>query len=558
MLELCGKENLHKLKENYSRSQTVQEACERIEDTHPGKLHVRFPSYSCNRVDINLLRSDLGDTGHECKKCGKDFCTFSSFWIHVVDEHEPLECAETYNDPFPLVSKEAFNFLEKFYECIEKGKPFSSSAPLTTTSDSTGNRNIDSTEKPYNCKVCGKSPRSLSCLRRHARTHTDGKPYECHQCGKTFPRLALLTLHAKMHSAERPVQCMEGEKTFSRSDHLVKQRGIPKRQYECKECGKGFLKSIHLIRHRRIHGGQRPYECKECSKTFCHLSHLRRHTRTHTGEKPHECEECGKPFSRFADLKEHRKIHTGERLYKCTECEKTFSESGRLTSHRAVHTRERLYQYQECGNTFSQSRPLKLHRRIHTGERPDKCQECGKTFSRSSQLTEHRRIHRGERPYECEECGETFIQSYDLTEHRRVHIGERRYECQDYTRNRKGIHSGLYVDFPTGRGMLAPNVGLRHGGISDKESVSIIMPPRDEDISPDIPTQSCASLKPDPADKPPLGEPSIPRPMYTSLKIYHSEINHDNNYLTPEEEADFKGEGAKYHSLDWSPPLPLA
>ncbi|XP_006894088.1 PREDICTED: butyrophilin-like protein 2-like [Elephantulus edwardii] len=90
----------------------------------------------------------------------------------------------------------------------------------------------------------------------------------------------------------------------------------------------------------------------------------------------------------------------------------------------------------------------------------------------------------------------------------------------------------------------------------DKDSVKT--PTVEEDINQDIPTQSCAPLKVDPADKLPLKEPSFPKALYPTLKILHLETNHDNNYLTPEEEADLKGEAAKYHSLDWPPPVLLA
>ncbi|XP_006898655.1 PREDICTED: zinc finger protein 98-like [Elephantulus edwardii] len=222
MAKLRGKEHLHKLKENCWRSQTVQELCEGIED--PGKMRIRFPSYSCNRVDINLLRSDLGNTDHEY---------------------------------------------------------------------STGKRNIDHVEKPYNCNVCGKCFPSLACLRRHVRTHTDEKPYECHQCGKAFHLLSLLTLHSKFHSGKRPFQCMEG----------------------------------HLTLHRRVHTGERPFKCQDCGKTFSHSKKLTVHRRIHTGERPYKCQDCGKTFSRSDTLTQHKGVHTGERPYACQDCGKAFSDS---------------------------------------------------------------------------------------------------------------------------------------------------------------------------------------------------------------------------------------
>ncbi|XP_006900943.1 PREDICTED: zinc finger protein 556-like [Elephantulus edwardii] len=139
MLKLCDREDQRNIVEADWRSVTLEELCEGSEENSPGKLCIRFPNYSCNHVDMNLLRTDIGESSHACKKCGKDFCTFSSFWIRLVDGHETTEYGNIYRNS-SLDFHEAFNDLNKPYNC-------------------TGNE------------------------KRHARTHRDGKPYEYNQCG---------------------------------------------------------------------------------------------------------------------------------------------------------------------------------------------------------------------------------------------------------------------------------------------------------------------------------------------------------------------------------------
>ena len=152
---------------------------------------------------------------------------------------------------------------------------------------------LRSSEKPYDCKECGKSFKLQGLLTRHQSIHSGEKPYACNECGKSFKRQEYLTKHLRRHGEEKP--------------------------YICVTCRKGFSERSYLTRHIRIHTGEKPYTCSKCGKGFTFKSSLTFHTRIHSGQKPYVCTTCGKTFNQQAHLTTHTRIHTGEKPYTCSE-----------------------------------------------------------------------------------------------------------------------------------------------------------------------------------------------------------------------------------------------
>ncbi|XP_054589837.2 zinc finger protein 724 isoform X1 [Nothobranchius furzeri] len=118
-------------------------------------------------------------------------------------------------------------------------------------------------------------------LKKNKRAHRDERPFKCKLCGKSFNYNNVLTLHIRTHTGERP--------------------------FKCEVCGKGFTKSGDLTRHIRTHTGEKPFRCETCGKCFSQRSSLTDHLRTHTGEKPYPCATCGKCFSLKRNLAYHMK-----------------------------------------------------------------------------------------------------------------------------------------------------------------------------------------------------------------------------------------------------------
>ena len=86
---------------------------------------------------------------------------------------------------------------------------------------------IQTGEKPYLCKICGKSFTRLRSMKDHATIHTGEKPYICETCGKSFRRLRYMKIHTTIHTGTKP--------------------------YICETCGKSFVSSNGLKYHETTH-----------------------------------------------------------------------------------------------------------------------------------------------------------------------------------------------------------------------------------------------------------------------------------------------------------------
>ncbi|NXG87115.1 ZN674 protein, partial [Stercorarius parasiticus] len=54
-------------------------------------------------------------------------------------------------------------------------------------------------ERPFQCRLCGKSYGDSSYLAVHQRAHTGARPYRCPRCGKAFARSSTLARHQRVH-----------------------------------------------------------------------------------------------------------------------------------------------------------------------------------------------------------------------------------------------------------------------------------------------------------------------------------------------------------------------
>lgn len=77
-------------------------------------------------------------------------------------------------------------------------------------------------EKPFKCHHCDKSFAVKTGLKNHMKVHT-GEGYKCHICGKVMTRASSLKVHMRIHTNERPYKCRYCHLSFrtisNRSSH---------------------------------------------------------------------------------------------------------------------------------------------------------------------------------------------------------------------------------------------------------------------------------------------------------------------------------------------------
>ena len=369
----------------------------------------------------HLRKHKESEKSHQCAKCDKSFGAFSSLRRHTRSAHEQFfKCAlcNKFLKGKKILKEHMMSeheYAPEIHKCCNCDQNFDSEEFLAEHKSNCKIR-CDLCDKELkgknsykkhmirvhgevgmcSCTICGQQFPSVSSLKRHESTHTEGQPYQCAICGKTYKTDLILKFHMDEHTGQT-FQCTICNKTYKTRQNLKSHMYTHKaktKTFQCDICGKSLTRSKTLKIHLQIHSDERKFQCKFCDRAFNTLSYLDRHVKcVHENIKRFECNICGKTFSYKHNQQDHMTIHTGERNVECPKCGLKFSTKRSLASHMVNHIETENFHCDICGKTFKTKTYLKNHKANHLNERRFKCVVCGEGFNTSSALVHHRKSH---------------------------------------------------------------------------------------------------------------------------------------------------------------------
>ena len=173
---------------------------------------------------------------------------------------------------------------------------------------------VQTGEKPFTCRICGKGFATRSSRNRHERevSHTSNK---ARTSLKAKPRSKTGVLQPKEANLQRNEEHL-GLKGQTREQHRKKGK---EEKLRCKQCGKCFTLLEDLNRHMLVHTrGEKTFACQYCGKTFPTRGNCNRHERevSHTSNKARMSLKA-KPRSKNS----HQKTHSVKSVQDVHSCQ---------------------------------------------------------------------------------------------------------------------------------------------------------------------------------------------------------------------------------------------
>ncbi|XP_055843847.1 transcriptional repressor CTCFL-like isoform X1 [Episyrphus balteatus] len=292
-------------------------------DERPFKCSVCERGFKTNASLQNHANTHTGNKPYRCKSCSSTFTTSGELVRHVRYKHtheKPHKCCECDYASVEL-SK-----LKRHIRCHTGERPFQCPHCTYASPDTfklKRHMRTHTGEKPYECDICHSKFTQSNSLKQHKLIHSVGdKPvFPCHLCPTTCGRKTDLRIHIqKLHTSDRPLNCKRCGKSFpDRHTYKVHSKTHDgEKCFKCDLCNYASISQRHLDSHMLIHTDQKPFECKLCCQSFRQKQLLRRHQNLYHNEsyvppqpqeKTHSCPDCQRAFSRKGNLMRHMATH---------------------------------------------------------------------------------------------------------------------------------------------------------------------------------------------------------------------------------------------------------
>lgn len=294
-------------------------------EERPYKCTICSRTFKTSIALQNHVNTHKGIRPNKCKECDSCFTTSGELIRHVRYRHtyeKPHKCTECDYASVEL-SK-----LKRHVRSHTGERPFQCPHCMYASPDSfklKRHLRVHTGEKPYVCDICDMHFTQSNSLKSHKLIHSGNKPvFQCELCPTTCGRKTDLKNHVlKIHTSDRPLQCKKCGKSFpDRYTYKIHTRTHDGQKcFRCELCPYSALMQRHLESHILTHTGEKPYRCSTCDQSFRQKQLLRRHINLYHNpdyipptprNKEHTCKECGKVFVHQGNMLRHLAMHDPE------------------------------------------------------------------------------------------------------------------------------------------------------------------------------------------------------------------------------------------------------
>uniref|UniRef100_A0A1Q3F1J1 Putative c2h2-type zn-finger protein n=1 Tax=Culex tarsalis TaxID=7177 RepID=A0A1Q3F1J1_CULTA len=195
------------------------------------------------------------------------------------------------------------------YQCTLCGKIYKSSNNLREHETS-----HFPDRKNHKCNICSQEFARRNYYLRHMKMHQTENQFKCNEWDKIYPSDRKLQEHIRIsHRGERPYQCKICGKTFPRVftlNHHVQSvhEKIRKKTYRCDKCTRAFESKPAYERHMNSHEGIKLNQCPHCGHKYEYKAYLLQHIaekHPETVQNLTRCQHCGLGYSTDGYYRKH-------------------------------------------------------------------------------------------------------------------------------------------------------------------------------------------------------------------------------------------------------------